>query len=141
MAIEWSPRLAIGVQTVDAQHQELFQRANQLLAAMEARKSETEVTRLLELLGEDVVCHFGDEERLMHRSAYPDYPAHKTAHGAFVAELAALKAAMARQGASAALAIQLNQKVCGWLLDHVGRTDRALGAFLAKQAQASAARV
>ena len=136
MAIEWTQKLAVGEKTIDAQHQELFQRVNQLLAAMETQKGELEVKRLVEFLGDYVVRHFGDEERLMLRHGYPDYPAQKKAHDAFVADFGKMKADLMRQGASPALAVKLNNTICGWLIDHVGRTDRALGAFLIKKAAA-----
>jgi hemerythrin len=139
MPIEWSPKLAVGVEAIDAQHRELFQRVNGLVAALEARHGEAEVARLVQFLGDYVVRHFADEERLMVRVGYPDAPAHKTLHEAFVADFVRFKADLAKNGASPALATQLNHKVGGWLIDHIGRTDRALGVFLAGKAAASAA--
>ncbi|HET9595344.1 MAG TPA: hemerythrin family protein [Anaeromyxobacteraceae bacterium] len=140
MAIEWSQKLAVGVEAIDAQHRELFKQVNQLIAAMEARHGEAEVTRIVQFLGDYVIRHFGDEERLMARTGYPDAAAHEKLHEAFVADFVKLKAELARTGASPALATQLNQKVGGWLIDHIGRTDRALGAFLAGKAAATAPR-
>jgi hemerythrin len=140
MAIEWSQKLSVGVEAIDAQHRELFHHVNRLLAALEARQGEAEVASVVQFLGDYVVRHFSDEERLMTRAGYPDAAAHKKLHDAFVAEFVALKADLAKRGASPALATQLNHKVGGWLIDHVGRTDRALGVFLGGRAAAAAAR-
>lgn len=134
MAIAWTPRLAVGVEQIDAQHRELFDRINKLLAAMESQQGQAEVARVVDFLGDYVVTHFGAEERLMQRHAYPDYRAHKQLHDDFVKVLGGLRAELVRQGPSAALAVQLNHRVGDWLIDHIGRTDRALAAHLAKQA-------
>jgi len=140
MGIEWTPRLAVGVESIDSQHRELFDRVNRLLAAMESQQGEVEVKRLVAFLGDYVVSHFGAEERLMQQHGYPDFPAHQRIHAEFVKELGKLRGELEKQGPSAALAIQLNRRVCDWLLDHVGRTDRAVGAFLMKKAASPAPR-
>ncbi|MFL5261406.1 MAG: bacteriohemerythrin [Anaeromyxobacteraceae bacterium] len=138
MAIEWSARLAVGVELIDGQHRELFRRVNDLVAAMEAQRSEAEVRRILSFLGDYVLTHFEAEERLMRHHAYPEFPKHKAIHDVFVKDLVALKAQVDKDGANAALALKLNGTVCSWLLDHIGVTDRAFGAYLAKRAKGEA---
>ena len=133
MAMEWTPKLAVGVESIDMQHRELFARVNRLVAAMQSKEGEAEVQRLVAFLGDYVVSHFAGEERLMQQEAYPDFPAHKAIHDAFMKDLARLKGELAKQGPSAAVIIQLNRRVGDWLIDHIGRTDRALGAFLTKK--------
>lgn len=135
MAILWTPKLAVGVASIDMQHQELFQRLNQLLAAMEAKQSEGELGRMVTFLGDYVVTHFGAEERLMQQHAYPDFQAHKRAHEAFVHDFGRLRADLERMGPSPTMAVALNQRVCAWLMDHIGRTDRALGSFLSQKSK------
>ncbi|HTT72328.1 MAG TPA: bacteriohemerythrin [Anaeromyxobacteraceae bacterium] len=136
MAIEWTPRLAVGIPSIDMQHRELFDRVNALLAAMEAKRGESELGRVVVFLGDYVVTHFGAEERLMQQHGYPDFPAHKLAHATFVKDFERLRGDLARTGPSPAAAVALNQRVCAWLIDHIGRTDRALGAFLATKMSA-----
>jgi hemerythrin len=138
MAIEWTPRLALGVETIDLQHKELFKRVNDLVSAMEAVRGEAEVRRILSFLGDYVLTHFEAEERLMRHHAYPDLGKHKAIHDAFVKDLGALKAQVVKDGPSAAIAVQLNGRVCGWLLDHIGVTDRAFAQFLAKSSKPEA---
>jgi hemerythrin len=138
MAIEWSPRLAVGVERIDSQHRELFDRVNRLLAAMESQRGEPEIRRMLSFLGGYVVSHFGTEEQLMQQHRYPDFPAHQRLHAEFVKDFVRLRERFDKQGPSAPLAIELNRRVCDWLIDHVGRTDRTLGAFLSKSASREA---
>lgn len=138
MGMSWTPKLAVGVQSIDTQHQELFVRVNALLDALASQKGEGEVRKVVAFLGDYVVSHFAGEERLMQQHGYPDYAAHKKIHDAFVAEFVKLRSDLEKQGASASLAVQLNRKLGDWLLDHIGRTDRALGAFLQKKGAARA---
>ena len=138
MAMEWTAKLAIGVPQIDVQHRELFTRVNRLLTAIEAKRSHLELDGLVVFLGDYVITHFGSEERLMQETAYPDFPAHKHTHSAFVNDFERLRADLARFGPSPATILALNQRVCSWLADHVARTDRALGAFLAQRTRPKA---
>ncbi len=133
MAMEWTAKLAVGVESIDMQHRELFERINKLMTAMQSKQGEAEVRRLVAFLGDYVVSHFTGEERLMQQQAYPDFPAHKRIHDEFMRDLARLKGDLEKQGPSAAVIVQLNRRVGDWLIDHIGRTDRALGAFLTKK--------
>jgi hemerythrin len=138
VAIQWTAKLAIGVPNIDVQHRELFTRVNCLLTALEAKRSFAELDEMVVFLGDYVVTHFGSEERLMQETAYPDFPAHKHAHAAFVNDFERLRADLARFGPTPAAIFALNQRVCSWLTDHVARTDRALGAFLAQRSKPKA---
>jgi hemerythrin len=133
MGIEWTQRLAVGVETIDSQHRELFSRVNQLLLAMERRQSNDEVRRVVAFLTDYVATHFGEEERIMRKARYPDAGEHERIHRAFVQELTALLAQLELKGSDPVLAIQLNNVVGRWLVDHVSVKDRALGTFLASQ--------
>ncbi len=129
--MEWSDRLSIGVASIDMQHQELVLRVNKLLSAMQASQGTAEVSRLVAFLGDYVVSHFGNEERLMEKQAYPKRAEHQTIHAAFMKELGQLRGDLERGGASPALAVALNRKLGDWLVNHIMGVDKALGAFLA----------
>ncbi len=134
MGIQWSERLAVGVDPIDAQHRELFDRANALLSAMTRGDGQAEVTRLVRFLGAYVETHFGAEERLMEQHGYPDAPAHRQAHTEFVRRLTAFSRELDRAGSAGVLPIQLNNLVCGWLVEHIGVADRALARHLTARA-------
>lgn len=129
MGIQWKPSLALGVPLLDEQHQELFARVNRLVAALEAHRDREELAALLTSLGDHVVRHFGAEERLMLETGYGDFLAHRQAHEAFRRDLERLARELVRFGPSPAVSVGLDHRVCSWLQDHVGRTDRAFGAF------------
>jgi len=130
LPILWDPDLSVGVEAIDAQHQELFGRIDRLLEAIRERHGAEEVARLLEYLGEYVLAHFSSEEKLMLEQAYPHYDAHRQEHLRFVREFGALRAEHEKEGPTAALLIRVTNRVTAWLREHIYRADRDLAAFL-----------
>jgi hemerythrin len=137
MTIQWTSDLAVGVPKVDAQHQQLFGLVNDLLAAMRQGQGRAELSRVLAFLEAYVIEHFGDEEQTMLAHQYPGYAAHKVEHDRFVRDVKKLKARMEAEGASTALVIDVNDRVCKWLVEHISRSDKAIGSFIASRAKAA----
>lgn len=130
MALVWTPDLAVGVEEIDKQHKELFNRVNGLLAASSQGKGKEELGQVLKFLESYVVFHFGAEEKYMAQYAYPAMAHHKQEHAQFVKDFSNLKKELQAQGASAALVVQLHGWLGDWLRNHIGKVDKGLGAFL-----------
>jgi hemerythrin len=130
MAIQWTPDLKVGVEQIDDQHKELFRIIDELLEAMRLGRGKAEVARTLKFLETYAIEHFGLEERTMVAQRYPGYAGHKGEHEAFIRDFLELKKQHEENGATTGLVIEINNRVCAWLRNHIGRTDRALGAFL-----------
>ena len=128
-AIKWTPALAVGHPSIDAQHQELFRRLDSLLAAM-ASGNRAEIGRLFDFLGTYVVDHFAMEEGLMKQSAYQGYAIHKSAHDRFVQDYQALRKMHDEMGATAAVVIKTKSWLVEWLQTHIGSTDQQLAKHL-----------
>jgi hemerythrin len=129
MTMHWTPALAVGHETIDGQHRELFRRLDTLLEAMRLG-DRTEIGRLFEFLGAYVVEHFGAEERYMRETGYPGLNVHKAAHDRFVREYGDLRRLYDASGASGAVAIKTEAWIVDWLSTHIGRTDVALARHL-----------
>jgi hemerythrin len=130
MALTWDKSLAVGVKSIDTQHQELFRQVNALLEAMMKGQGKPEIEKLLGFLAGYVVDHFAGEEKLMAQYKYPAAAAHKQQHVDFVKKFGELKGEFDKHGATSDVTITLNRFVCGWLREHIGTTDTALGKFL-----------
>jgi len=128
--MKWTEDLSVGVEVIDAQHRELFDAINAVLEAAEAGREQQEVVALMEFLDEYVANHFGLEEMYMRRYVYPGYPHHKAQHTGFVSDFFDLREELARDGVTPALSGKVTRRVSDWLVDHIGRVDRALGSFL-----------
>ncbi len=131
--IEWNSSFAIGVGNVDAQHQELFRRVNELMLGMSEGRGRETAGGLVRFLEEYVQFHFGDEQAEMTRVRYPAFEAHVKEHQAFIADLAELRRALGEEGATASLTVAVNNRVCKWLVEHVLRADRSFSAFYKRQ--------
>jgi len=130
MAIRWTPDLAVGIDEIDRQHQQLFQTCDDLLEAMRQGKGRSEVGAVLGFLERYVIEHFATEERAMLAADYPRFRDHKAEHEAFAEQFAALVQRHSTEGATAATVIQVNNHICDWLRSHIARTDRLLAGFL-----------
>lgn len=130
MAIQWDQSLSVGIDEIDNQHKELFNRVNALLDACNQGKGKQVVGEIIDFLGDYVVTHFGAEERYMQQYNYPDYDAHKAMHDSFIDSFGQLKKKFESEGPGIQLVLQTNRTVVDWLIKHIGNTDKALGAFL-----------
>jgi hemerythrin len=131
--IQWTPALAVGIEEIDAQHQELFRRAGQFLASLEG-SSRKDVGTLLSYLRLYAITHFGTEEERMRDAEYPEYPAHKTEHDRFVRELLRMSDEHERRGGPGLQPLRVATFVTRWLEEHVSGTDTALARYLLSRA-------
>lgn len=115
--LTWTPALAVGVAELDAQHQELFRRAEAFLEAMEHR-SPQRTAELLAFLDEHARVHFSAEERWMAEHAYPDLEPHRREHAAFLTQLHA-------HAAEPAAPLEVARWLVRWLHEHVVVADTA----------------
>ncbi len=130
MAIEWKDDLAIGVSEVDEQHKELFKKVSDLFDACTAGKGKDEIGRVVKYLEDYVIVHFKAEEGLQEKNGYPEYESHKKQHQLFIKDFLALKDKLQFEGPTATVIIQLNHTLVNWLINHIRKSDKALGVFM-----------
>lgn len=130
MAIRWKNDLAVGIETIDSQHRELFDTAAGLIEGVDRGGGTGEAAKTIVFLEEYVTNHFALEELYMKRRYYPAYPSHKAEHTAFIADFFDLREELDHDGATPELAARLARWIGEWLVEHIGRQDKALGAFL-----------
>jgi hemerythrin len=133
MTAELDPVLLTGVDEIDAQHRELFDRVGALLDASRHRRSREEVIRVLEFLGRYAVEHFAAEERTMEQAGYPKLEGHRAEHRQLVKELEILRHELKSEGPGPLFVIRVGNRVTGWLREHIYRTDRVLAEWLRAQ--------
>lgn len=126
----WTDALLTGYTPIDDQHKELFRRVNALLEAMGQGKGKGQVGEVLGFLSDYVVTHFGTEEEFMTARKYPGLLSHRLEHTAYTDKLKRLRDRFQKEGPSSLMAIESQQLLTGWWASHIGRTDKALGAFL-----------
>jgi len=128
--IAWDGSLAVGIELIDGQHQELFAKFTAMSKAIREGEGEREIQRTLEFLIDYTKFHFGAEEKLMAESAYPDLPVHQKLHVEFIQTLERLEEEYREEGSTKMLAGSLNTLLCNWLVGHIETVDRKFASFV-----------
>lgn len=130
MAIEWTKDISVGVDKIDDQHKELFNRINGFLDAMNRGAGKEEVGNVIDFLEDYVLTHFGAEEGFMTKHKYPEYQSHKAQHVVFLKNLSDLKKEFEFGGVTLPLTLKVQRHIVDWIINHIRKIDKALGAFL-----------
>ena len=130
MNLMWDSRWSVGVDKIDNQHKELFDRINKLVTAMKSGKGKDEVINTLDFLEEYVIKHFNDEEELQKQSNYPKYEIQHREHEELKKGLKDLRMVFETTGISALFVINVQQKISSWWINHIRNLDMELGEYL-----------
>ncbi len=131
--MEWTEKLATGIDTIDSQHKELFKRINNLVVAIKQQRCKSEIDGVLKFLDDYARIHFSEEERHMRETGYPGIQEQIEDHKRYLDALAELKAQASLpriQGSSYDLSATTNQMVVDWIVGHIRRLDMKFGEYL-----------
>jgi hemerythrin len=134
--MEWTKELAVGIETIDEQHRELFKRINGLLQAIREKRCKSEIDGTIQFLDNYARFHFGEEEKRMHDAGYDGLADHRKHHAEYlknIQEIEALAAQPRIQGMSYELSVTTNQVVVDWIVDHIMKIDKEFGEFMRKR--------
>ena len=134
--MEWTQDMAVGIETIDSQHRELFKRINDLLLAIKEHRCKSEIDGTIQFLDDYAVFHFGEEERRMQDAGYEGLDEHKKHHATYLKNIAELKAQAALprvSGMSYELSVTANQIIVDWIVDHIMKIDKKFGEFMKKK--------
>ena len=126
--VEWRLEYSVGVQSIDLQHQKLFEMVNELYNAMRMGNVAEVVPIILERLETYCHEHFAYEESLMLQAEYPDYLRHKAEHAKLMEKVLVLAKDFDEDTVLRSLALLgfLNE----WLQRHVISSDRLYSTYL-----------
>lgn len=132
-AIQWSDKLATGVEEIDSQHRYLINAINNAREALIERRDLERIGPLTKDLLAYAIFHFDTEEDLMReygydREAGADAAAHHQEHRDFSARVIAIRDAL-NEGLPVA-AEDLVGFLENWLIGHIMQTDQKFGAFV-----------
>ncbi|MCD6282245.1 hemerythrin family protein [bacterium] len=130
MYIKWSEDLSVGVELIDEQHKEMFNRINRLLRAIGEIGGAEQVVATADFLQEYVVKHFAAEEEQMVLHGYPGLASHKEHHEYFRGQVEDLRQRLAEHGPDEKLLIEAQELLVNYLRDHILQVDMLLGRFL-----------
>lgn len=127
------PRYRVGIREIDTQHQRLFEiidHVNRLLENADRLSLPDALQRAVGDLIDYTRTHFGYEERLMDKAAYPKLAAHKELHTTLLHRVAEMRLRVEIGDESAIL--DLSRFLAEWLTEHILNADREFGRFAAE---------
>ena len=130
--IDWDDRMSVGIEEIDKQHKRLLALINDLHGACHEDCPSDKVDNAADALTEYTRVHFATEEQYMDGHSYPGQEEHMEEHMEF-----SLKAmdffGDYVSGSNPGLNKEMLAYLKDWLLNHILKTDRRLGAFLRKE--------
>ena len=78
--ITWKPEFAVGVESVDFEHEQMINLINEVYDEMETHKDAASIEQFIGDVHFAISAHFALEEKLMREASYPEYEAHKEDH-------------------------------------------------------------
>lgn len=128
--LEWNDSLSVQNITIDNQHKQLVGKLNDFLNAYDNKKSNEKLMEIFKFLSDYTKVHFRDEENLMLKYKYPGYEAQKKEHTKFISDLNNYERELSENKSTLVLKIKTNQMLVDWLVNHIGKVDKALGVYL-----------
>lgn len=132
--IKWEEKYSVGFDEIDTQHKILIDIIVELATAIKNKANDFSTTlSILQELDSYVEEHFSYEEREMEKYNYHNIESHKKAHGIFRDKMRELNVfSISKEMRLEFLNDMLVYNV-NWLLEHIMKTDKLLGAFLSSQ--------
>lgn len=121
--VEWNDSYKIGEASIDEQHQELFMRAADIIAAVNHESQMLSALRLYQYTR----THFSHEEELMRRCNYPEIAAHLLQHETLLRQLQLFLQHITRD---TLVKDELEDFIAQWFLGHIANSDQKLARFL-----------
>ncbi len=128
--IEWNDSLTIGIDVIDDQHKMLIQRLNELSAAVEMMRGETEIMRTIQFMIEYTDFHFSSEEEHMAEQNYLGLDFQQAQHAEFKNSLNRLLEDFEDEGITRGLTNSVNTFLGNWLIKHIKSLDLKFSQFL-----------
>lgn len=129
----WKDKYELGVDLIDTQHKELFQRVETFLYTLRSVASWEEkvqrVNETLEFMNGYVIEHFRDEEAYQKKIGYPHYEMHQQIHKEMVNYVQQVSVEYEREGCNEQLMQQFAGKLLAWLINHVASEDQRIANY------------
>ena len=133
VGIDWFEALSVGVEAMDEQHKELFDRINHLFVAIAADENNADLNELVENVARRAESHFRDEEQLMREIGCPDVEEHRQRHLTFEKEFGEIRSQSTAGVYDSAELIAIQELLINWFLEHITVMDKRYGACVSER--------
>lgn len=133
----WKEKYKVGVELIDEQHKELFQRVSHFTQTIRSEedweKKLDKVKETMDFMKDYVVVHFNEEEAYQEKINYPDIEEHKKAHASFKEGVNNYVKIFETEGFTEEKIQEFGGKLMTWLIMHVGKMDQKIGEYVNSQ--------
>ncbi|ADY54831.1 hemerythrin-like metal-binding protein [Syntrophobotulus glycolicus DSM 8271] len=130
MASLFTENLLVNVKTIDDQHRKLFEAVEEFHTSCKSAKGKEQIPALFDFLAGYTINHFKNEENYMDKFSYPEVADHKKQHKDFIDKITSLESTVKDGQVPLPTLIEINGFLTKWLINHISKTDKKLGAFL-----------
>ena len=133
MKTEWIKDFKTGIEEIDIHHEDMFDKINELLDAIEHGVELTTIRKLTIFFESFLMSHFTLEEVLQQRLGYPDYESHCEQHEQLRKDFSGLMKLIDTKGTSPHFvsdAVDLINNLLKSYISHVNSADKKLAEFL-----------
>lgn len=126
--LKWKPEYSVGIDSMDGEHREMMDLIN---TTYEKLEKESETGQIEDCLGEilsTISMHFALEERIMQRSGYAEYQAHKNDHEKLLDQIRDLMDVFFDDPVAGGK--RLEEKLSSWFATHFSSFDARLHGHL-----------
>lgn len=123
--LNWKNEYALGIAPLDFEHQDLFERINDLYDSCARTGDAANVADCLGRLHARLSAHFALEEKTMREAKSPHYAEHKAEHDRFLDEITDAVASFGT-GAGPSDIDAFARQVRDWIVGHITTFDRQL---------------
>lgn len=127
--VEWSPKLHIGIATIDEQHKYLTSLINKLYESHTAGKDREALQPIVNAISDYAQYHFSEEQKLMEQYEYPTLEGHKTLHDDFIVKSVEYLFDYLN-GKEDELSTEMLDYLTDWWLNHISKVDQEMGKYL-----------
>lgn len=128
--IKWNDSYLLGIEEIDNQHKGLVIIINELFNYMSEGRAKKNLTDVFDHLTEYTELHFGAEEMMLVKYAYPDYDQHKLEHEKFIDKLNSFKADF--KSGKITISLEVLNFLKDWLINHIMHTDKKYSEHIKK---------
>ena len=139
----WKEQYRLGMEEVDRQHKELFERLSSFISTVRSDEMEweekiPEVKKTLSFMQDYVVEHFDSEEEFQQEVGYPEHEEHHEIHEKFKGKIEEFAERFEEEGYEEELVQEFSGKLMTWLIKHVTGDDQKIKDYLESQEQGEA---
>jgi hemerythrin-like metal-binding protein len=128
LQLTWNEGMSVGISEIDEDHQRFILLINKLNCSITTGKTPSEIKQIMQLIIDDAVHHFANEEVLISKWQYPDAEAHADIHVEVVRALEELQKQFIPYGNDSDW-MDAGMKIKNILVDHIMKEDMKFADF------------